>query len=70
MINYNDLKTNYGIHHLMPVLKEILKAQRLAPERKTEKIVTSEMIKEGMLELAIDRAERRMQRPKDAQKQT
>lgn len=62
-------QANYWIHHLMPVLKKILKAQGLAPEREAEKVATSEMIKEGILELAIDGTERRIQRPKDEEKQ-
>lgn len=62
-------QANYWIHHLMPVLKEILKIQGLAPEREAEKVATSEMIKEGILELAIDGTERRIQRPKNGEKQ-
>lgn len=62
-------QANYWIHHLMPVLKQILKGQGLTPERKAENVVKSEMIKEGILDLAIDGTERRIQRPKDNEKQ-
>lgn len=62
-------QANYWIHHLMPVLKQILKDQGLTPERKAENVVKSEMIKEGILDLAIDGTERRIQRPKDNEKQ-
>jgi DDE superfamily endonuclease/Helix-turn-helix of DDE superfamily endonuclease len=62
-------QANYWIHHLMAVLKQILKDQGLSPEREAEKVVKSEMLKEGILEMAIDATERKIQRPKDEQKQ-
>jgi hypothetical protein len=67
--NMSQPQANYWIHRLMPVLKQILKDQGLSPERNAENVATNEMIKEGILELAIDATERRMQRPKDEEKQ-
>jgi hypothetical protein len=62
-------QANYWVHHLLPVLQESLAALGLKPERDAKKVGDSLMMAETSADLLIDGTERRVQRPKDGEKQ-
>jgi hypothetical protein len=62
-------RTNYWIHHLLPVLKQALDDLGLLPERAPQQFSVHEKRQGESSELVIDGTERRRQRPKDVQKQ-
>jgi hypothetical protein len=62
-------QANYWVHHLLPVLQESLAALGLKPERDAKKVGDSLMMAETSADLLIDGTERRIQRPKDGEKQ-
>lgn len=63
-------QTNIWIHRLMPILRESLAELEMTPERDAEKVGTHALAQEIAPDLLIDGTERRIQRPKDATKQT
>lgn len=62
-------RTNYWIHHLLPVLKQALDDLGLIPERDPHRFAVREKGQPEPIDLIIDGTERRRQRPKDVQKQ-
>lgn len=62
-------RTNYWIHHLLPVLKQALDELGLIPERDPRQFASHEKRQGEPATLVIDGTERRRQRPKDVQKQ-
>src|SRR6266568_4411814 len=62
-------QTNYGIHHLLPVLQRAFAALGMAPERDASRVATSPLALEGAPDMVIDGTERRRQRPIDAAQQ-
>jgi hypothetical protein len=60
---------NYGIHHLLPVLRDTLDALGMQPERDGSRMAHHHLGLEGGPDLAIDGSARRRQRPADATKQ-
>jgi hypothetical protein len=65
----SQARTNYWIHHLLPVLKLALDDLGLIPERNPRQFASHEKRQREPPELIIDGTERRRQRPKDVQKQ-
>jgi len=65
----SQARTNYWIHHLLPVLKRALDDMGLSPERDPRQFASHEKRQRESPELIIDGTERRRQRPKDTQKQ-
>jgi hypothetical protein len=62
-------QANYWVHHLLPVLQQSLAALGLKPERDAQKVANSPLLAESAADLLIDGTERRVQRPKDGEKQ-
>ena len=62
-------QANYWVHHLLPVLQQSLAAMGLKPERDARKVANSPLLAETLADLLIDGTERRVQRPKDGEKQ-
>jgi hypothetical protein len=62
-------QVNYWVHHLLPVLQESLAALGLKPERDAQKVANNPLLAETAADLLIDGTERRVQRPKDGEKQ-
>jgi hypothetical protein len=62
-------QANYWVHHLLPVLQQSLAALGLKPERDAQKVANSPLLAETAADLLIDGTERRVQRPKDGEKQ-
>jgi hypothetical protein len=62
-------RTNYWIHHLLPVLQAALSALGCTPERDGSKVATSALAQETAPHLNLDGTERRRQRPTNNQRQ-
>jgi hypothetical protein len=63
-------QANYWVHLLLPILRQTLAEMGFAPERNGEAVAESPLVAEAEPDFLIDGAERRRQRPKDAQKQS
>lgn len=62
-------RVNYWVHHLLPLLKQVLEALEVMPERRPTQFAHHEHGKQEAAELIIDGTERRRQRPKSPAKQ-
>lgn len=63
-------RTNYWIHFLMPLLREVLSDLGKTPERNPQTLADHPLMNETAADLLIDGTERRRQRPKDPEQQT
>lgn len=58
-------QANYWIHHLLPVLQQVLEDLGHKPERDGSKVALHQLASEGLPDLVIDGTERRRQRPQN-----
>lgn len=63
-------RANYWIHVLLPILREVLAELGLTPARDPQAVANHPLVNEPAPDVLIDGAERRRQRPKDAEQQT
>lgn len=63
-------RVNAWIHRLTPILQAALAAMGMTPEREGQALASSELAREGGIDLIIDGTERRRQRPQDETAQT
>jgi len=59
-------QTNYGLHHVLPVLPQALAALAMPPAREASRVAVPPLTWESAPALAIDGTERRRQRPTEA----
>jgi hypothetical protein len=62
-------QANYGLQHLLPVLRSALDYSGVAPERDDARSARSPVASAGAGTVILDGTERRRQRPKNAEKQ-
>ena len=62
-------RTNYWLHHLLPVLQRALTHLKLTPVREASQLAASPALAEAAADLLLDGTERRRQRPQAAAEQ-
>ncbi len=63
-------RTNYWIHLLLPIVREVLAEMDLTPARDPQAVADHPLVNETAPDMLIDGTERRRQRPKDPEQQT
>jgi len=69
LFELSQARTNYWIHHLLPILKEALNDLGVLPERDPRQFAQQEKRRGDSRDYIIDGTERRRQRPKNPEKQ-